>query len=262
MLIKEHGRLSFFQFLNLSRFSKIHHGVFTRKGGISPKPFDTLNIGFGVGDDPENVNLNRYAMSECFSTGTETASMVYLRQVHSDRVHVLDCESIPKKKNDPDMILTGDAVVTDMPEKNLVIQVADCQSVLLYDPARHVAANVHSGWRGSVQNVIGKTVTVMKQRFKSNPKDIVSGIGPSLGPCCAEFVNYRTEIPETFWKYKMSENYFDFWSMSRDQMRSEGILNENIETSGICTKCRSDLFFSYRSRHVTGRFSAVIGLKQ
>jgi polyphenol oxidase len=157
--------------------------------------------------------------------------------------------------------LNGDAIVTDLPHKNLVIQVADCQAVLLYDPIRHVVGNVHSGWRGSLQDVIGKTVRVMKKHFMSNPEDIVAGIGPSLGPCCAEFVNYPIEIPEKFWKYKIRENYFNFWSLSRDQMKSEGLLDENIETSEICTKCRRDLFFSYRGEQVTGRFSAVVGLK-
>jgi YfiH family protein len=169
---------------------------------------------------------------------------------------------MPTKLNDPGMLLNGDAIVTDLRNKNLVIQVADCQAILLYDPVRHVVANVHSGWRGSIQNVVGKTVSLMNQRFMSNPKDVVAGIGPSLGPCCSEFVNYRTEIPETLWKYKINGKYFDFWSISQDQMKSEGILDENIETSGICTKCRTDLFFSYRGECVTGRFSAVLGLKK
>jgi polyphenol oxidase len=263
VLIKEKERFSFFQFLNLSRFSTIHHGIFTRKRGFSPKPFDGFNISFDVGDNPEFVEKNRKAMSEFFETITNSSSMIYLKQIHSDHVLVLDRELMSKKLNDPDMLLSGDAIITNLPHKNLVIQVADCQAVLLYDPVRHVVANVHSGWRGSIQNVIGKTVRLMKERFMSNPTDIVAGIGPSLGPCCAEFVNFRNEISEEFRKYKVKENYcFDFWSISRDQMISEGVLNENIETSQICTKCRTDLFFSYRCEQVTGRFSVVVGLKQ
>jgi polyphenol oxidase len=261
VLIKEKGKHSFFQFLNLSRFSTIRHGIFTRKQGFSKRPFHSLNISYDVGDDPEHVKNNRNAIMECFGTRTNSCSMVYLKQIHSDQVCVLDKKSMPEKLNKPDMLLSGDAIITDSPEKNLVIQVADCQAVLLYDPVRHVAANVHSGWRGSIQNVIGKTVNMIKKRFLSNPEDIVAGIGPSLGPCCAEFVNYRTEIPETFWRYKINRDYFDFWKISKDQMKSEGILDKNIETSGICTKCRTDLFFSYRNEHVTGRFSVVLGLK-
>jgi polyphenol oxidase len=262
VLIKEKGKLSFFQFLNLSRFSTIRHGIFTRKHGFSTKPFHSLNISFDVGDNPEHVKSNRQAIVECFGTRTNSRSMIYLKQIHSDQVCVLEGKSMPEKFNDPDMLLSGDAIVTDCPEINLVIQVADCQAVLFYDPVRHVVANVHSGWRGSIQNVIGKTVNVMKKHFLSNPKDVLAGIGPSLGPCCAEFVNYQTEFPVTFWKYNINGNYFDFWKMSKDQMKSEGILDENIETIGICTKCRTDLFFSYRGEQVTGRFSVVLGLKQ
>jgi polyphenol oxidase len=262
VLITEKNGLSFFQFLNLKQFSGIHHGIFTRKGGVSSKPFDGLNVGFEVGDDPEHVRHNRMAMSECFDARTNGGSMVYLKQIHSDQVRVLSGKSMPVKSNDPDIPVDGDAMVTDLPGKFLVIQVADCQAILLYDPVCHVVANVHSGWRGSIQNIIGKTIKVMHRHFMSNPKDIVAGIGPSLGPCCSEFVNYRTEIPETFWKYKINENYFDFWRISLDQMKAEGILDENIKISRICTKCRTDLFFSYRGEQVTGRFSAVLGFKQ
>lgn len=262
MLITEKNGLSFFKFLNLSQFSGIHHGIFTRKGGFSSKPFDGLNVSFGVGDDPENVRNNRIAMCECFGAGANSGSMVYLKQIHSDQVRMLCRKSLPEKLNNPDILVSGDAIVTDLPDKNLVIQVADCQAILLYDPVRHVAANVHSGWRGSIRNIVGKTIKVMKQRFMSNPRDIMAGIGPSLGPCCSEFVNYHAEIPETFWKYKIHEKFFDFWKISQDQMKAEGILDKNIETSRICTKCRTDLFFSYRGEQVTGRFSAVLGLKQ
>lgn len=261
MLIKEKERFSCFQFFNLSRFPSIRHGIFARKGGFSPKPFDGFNVSFDVGDDPEYVKKNRLAMSEFFGGATNKSAMVYLKQIHADQVHLLDRKSTSNHFNTSEIVLNGDAVVTDLPCKNLVIQVADCQAVILYDPRRHVAANVHSGWRGSIRNILGKTVNVMKKHFNSNSKDIVAGIGPSLGPCCAEFVNYHREIPEKFWKYKITENHFNFWSLSRDQMKSEGILDENIETSEICTKCRTDLFFSYRGEKVTGRFSSVIGLK-
>lgn len=259
MIIKKQG-ISFFQFSNLSRFSKIHHGVFTRKGGFSPKPFESLNISFGVGDRPENVKKNRQAVAELFDSEKDDCFMVYLRQVHSDQVCIIDNEVGSKILYEPGTPFSADAAITNLPGRNLVIQIADCQSVLLYDPGRHVVANIHSGWRGSIQNVIGKTIRAMIKRFMSDPKDIVAAIGPSLGPCCSEFVNYRKEIPKIFWKYRISSNYFDFWRMSRDQMTSEGVLNENIENSELCTKCRTDLFFSYRGEKVTGRFSTVLGL--
>jgi YfiH family protein len=142
----------------------------------------------------------------------------------------------------------------------LTILVADCQPVMLYDPVRAVVANIHSGWRGSIADIIGRTVAVMKERFACRPAEIIAGIGPSLGPCCAEFVNYRQEIPEALWSYQVSDNHFDFWALSRDQLVWAGLLPEHIETGGICTRCHSDLFFSYRAAQQTGRMAAVIGL--
>jgi copper oxidase (laccase) domain-containing protein len=90
---------------------------------------------------------------------------------------------------------------------------------------------------------------------------MLAGIGPSLGPCCAEFINYREEIPQVYWRYKDADHNFDFWSLSREQLLHAGVPAKNIETSRICTRCRTDEFFSYRAAKTTGRFAAVIGLK-
>jgi YfiH family protein len=142
----------------------------------------------------------------------------------------------------------------------LTILVADCQPVMLFDPVRSVIANIHSGWRGSIINIIGRTVAEMQKRFGCLPADIHAGIGPSLGPCCAEFVNYREEIPESLWSYRVSNHHFDFWAMSRDQLLQAGLLPGRIEIGGLCTRCRRDLFFSYRAARRTGRMAAIIGM--
>jgi hypothetical protein len=89
----------------------------------------------------------------------------------------------------------------------------------------------------------------------------LAGIGPSLGPCCAEFVNYRQEIPSGLWAYRRDTVYFDFWAMTRDQLNAAGVCEDHIETSRLCTRCNSDRFFSYRGEKRTGRFPAVIGLR-
>ena len=141
---------------------------------------------------------------------------------------------------------------------SLLIAVADCQAVLMYDPVKKIAANIHSGWRGSINNIIECTINSMKDRFGSLPADIVAGVGPSLGPCCAEFVNYKKEIPEKYWSFMISENHFDFWAVSNSQLCDSGVLPENIHIGGMCTKCNTDLFFSYRGNNKTGRFAAVI----
>jgi len=280
MIVKQKNGVSFLEFPKLSGLSGILHGVFTRKNGKSKGPFQSLNVSFGVGDTDKTVLENRKIISQCFSDN----DLVFLDQVHGTRIIVYSKEHLfyrVSNTNDcfkdeysetmsaqtdisgieSERKFEADAIVTDIPGKLLVIQVADCQSVLIYDPVQKVAANVHSGWRGSINNIIGSTLKVMENSFGCHTRDIVAGIGPSLGPCCAEFVNYKNEIPELFWKYKNDNNYFDFWSISRDQLCEAGVLPENVDLSQMCTKCDLERFFSYRGEGITGRFAALIGLK-
>lgn len=250
-------------FTHFSDCPHLVHGVFTRHGGVSRPPFDSLNVGGRTGDDPAAVMENRQRILSCLGM----SRAVFLNQVHGKEVLVLAKEDTP----DPALIWkpgcpaagivpTADAVVTDLTDLALVIQVADCQAVLLADFEKKVIANVHSGWRGSVENIIGRCVDVMIRRFRCDPGRILAGISPSLGPCCAEFIHYRKEIPEPLWRYKLPDRaYFDFWRMSLDQLRETGVLLDHIITMGECTRCRPDRFFSYRHAGKTGRFACVIG---
>ncbi len=238
-----------------------------------------MNVSFGVGDDRRNVIQNRKIISRCF----EGNALVFADQVHGIRVRVFEEDKNTAAANEIDVYvegensdilhnpagvydagterrLQGDALVTNLPKTFLVIQVADCQSILLYDPVRQVVANVHSGWRGSINNIIGRTIRVMEKRFDCIPGDIIAGIGPSLGPCCAEFINYKEEIPKSFWKYKDHRDHFDFWSASQDQLCEAGVLIQNVDLCRLCTKCNPDRFFSFRGEGNTGRFAVIIGL--
>lgn len=247
------------EFNHLKDAKEVTHGIFTRTGGISTQPYDTLNIGVNSGDEATAIATNRKLI--IMKMGMKP--LVFLNQVHGSEVKVL-------KQDEPDFSInfepgketyTADAIVTDMKGVVLVIQVADCQSVMMYDPVKKVVSNVHSGWRGSIGNIVGKCVDHMVKVFGCDPADILAGISPSLGPCCAEFVNYRDEIPEALWQYKLDgKDYFDFWQMSRDQLEKAGLKPDNIENMQICTKCNTDRFYSYRAEKTTGRFACVISL--
>jgi YfiH family protein len=257
ILVNRNGT-SFFQFENLIPYTAIRHGVFTRRFGNSTGVFQSLNVSFGLGDVAANVRANRRLIARAI----EGEDLVFAEQVHGDEVIVVNYQNSGSDMGTDRMVGIGDALVTNVSGKFLVVQLADCQSILLYDPIRRVVANVHCGWRGSIKNVIGRTVYVMHKCFQSNRTDIIAGIGPSLGPCCAEFVNYRKEIPEKFWCYKSADDHFDFWALSIDQLVSAGVLRENIETGSICTKCNTEAFFSYRAEGQTGRFASVIGINR
>ena len=250
--------ICFYRFENLSACQGIDHKVFTRNAGFSQHPFASLNVAFGVGDQKENVVQNRHIISRSMAVG----DLVYARQIHGNTIADLNLERLKLSSDKASEPFTADALMTDRPGKYLVIQVADCQAILMYEAVRRVVANVHCGWRGSIQKILGLTIEKMTRDFDCNPEYIQAGIGPSLGPCCAEFINYKTEIPPELWHYKDANHYFDFWSISRDQLIQAGVPAKNIETSGLCTRCRTDEFFSYRAEKITGRFAAVIGLKE
>ena len=248
MIKQKSGQMAYYQFEQLAAFPQLQHALFTRDGGVSQTPYNSLNVAFSVGDQKKAVTQNRQRIADCL----EIFPPIYCKQTHGDDVVIASTEM---RGHAPQ----GDALVTDKIGLFLAIQVADCQSVMLYDPMGHVVANIHSGWRGSILNIVGKTVQMMKQ-MGSRPQDIIAGIGPSLGPCCAEFINFRRELPETIHPYQIRQNHFDFWQLSVDQLAGQGILSDHIEQSRTCTRCNK-LFFSYRREKTTGRFATVIGIK-
>ena len=255
MILNRVSDMAYLQFSHLAEFHFIRHGIFTRAGGVSPSPYDTLNVSFSTGDDASHIKKNRALVH----TQMGAAASIYAHQIHKDGIlHVKDSPS--------DTNLTfrnggeGDAMITSVSGINLTLQVADCQPILLADPVKKVVAAVHSGWRGSVLNIVGTAVSAMTSQYGCNPTDIRAGVGPSLGPCCAEFINYETELPKNLWHYKDDRDHFDFWSVTKDQLLNSGLLEDHIVIGGICTKCHPTQFFSYRKENRTGRFAAVIGL--
>lgn len=230
-------------------------GSVTRTGGISPPPYDGTNISFGVGDAASNVQYNRKRIKELFGLH----SVVSAHQVHGDAVHRV---VVPVAS---DYIVDNhDALMTDGVGVGLMIGHADCQAVMLYDPVCKAVAAVHNGWRGSVANIVAKTVAEMEASFGSRAAQLVATIGPSLGPCCSEFVNYEDELPASFLPFRRDDNHFDFWQITRHQLLQCGVDDACIHCVQVCTACSPE-FFSYRracrnGSGVTGRNASVIAL--
>ena len=241
------------QFPKLTALDGFFHGIFLRLESDRLNLPEDFNLGMGSGTPDSRVQANRRRMLEALGQGLVG---VYARQTHGTKVGIWNSKAIPVT----DIRIDGDALVTNRESGALVIQTADCQAIIIIDPVRRVVANIHSGWRGSVGNIIGRTIRTMADDYGSRPLDMIGCIGPSLGPCCAEFVNYRDELPEHFWEYRRSGDYFDFWEISRNQMLEAGVPGDQISVSGICTKCNQHLFFSYRGDPRTGRFATVVGI--
>jgi hypothetical protein len=233
------------------------YGMFNRHGGVSVDPYASLNVGRRLGDSPAAVEENRLRVKAAL----RIPRVLSARQIHGRGI---SCLTEPLRE---DRSIDGvDALVTDRPGIGLMIQQADCQAVLLCDPVREVIAAVHCGWRGSVQGILPVVIAVMVNTYGTQPADLQGVISPSLGPCCAEFVNYKRELLPAFEPFMVQDNYFDFWRISMFQMVSAGMVESRIRTAGVCTCC-SDDYFSYRRatrQHggPTGRNCSVIALRQ
>ena len=242
----------YLQFPRLSGYTHLSHAVFTRHGGVSKTPFDSLNTSYGTDDDPDCVTVNLKMIKEIIGAG----ELQFMNQVHGKEILVLQKDDSPLEAPP-----NGDAIITNKPGMALLVKQADCQGVMIYDPIEKVVANVHCGWRGHTHNILGAVVRRMRSDFGCREADLVAAIGPSLGPCCGEFVTHEEIFPEVFKRFMVRENHFDLWKLTLWQLLMAGLGQENIELAGICTKCRTDLFYSYRGEGVTGRFGTVVVLK-
>ncbi|CAN5414179.1 peptidoglycan editing factor PgeF [soil metagenome] len=249
MILKEKDGVRWLEFELFQPFPELVHGVFLKHGGCSSGVFDSLNFGRNNGDPDENVSKNIAKARDVLNLH----KFAYSNQVHGSEVIYAKSEGF---------IGAGDAITTHLPNLGLLIKHADCQATLFYDPVKKVIANVHAGWRGNVLNIYSKTVKFMAEHHKSNPEDLRVGISPSLGPQDAQFINYKTELPEHFWKYQVSPLYFDLWEIGRQQLIEAGVPENNIQVAGICTYANPHDYFSYRRARISGRHGTFLAMRE
>ena len=245
--------LRYYRSAKLAGLPEVVHGFFTRQGGASLGAYHSLNVSLAVGDQQAAVTENLRRMQQALGL----SALAGAAQVHGGRAAVITSPDQARLADIPEV----DILVTTVPGLGLLIKQADCQAVMFHDPVNRVVANVHCGWRGHVHNILGEAVRLLQSRFGTRPADLYAAIGPGLGPCCAEFKNFRREFPPALWNYQVRPTYFDLWVLSRDQLIAAGLLPARLDLAGLCTRCGADDFYSYRRDHVTGRQGAIIALK-
>ncbi len=267
MVEKEMGFLRLLFFENLKEYKEIRHFVSTRTGGFSDPPYGALNLGFHVGDDPEKVLKNRKRLATAI--GIPLSHFTLGKQIHSGNVTIVSEELRGKGcAHHEGAIDATDSMVTDVPGICLIILVADCVPMVFFDPSRKVIGIAHAGWQGTLRFVARNTVRAMEREFGSSPRNIMVGVGPSIGPCCykvgPEVISQLEDAFGTRRGYIANEStdgggYFDLWKANLKQLLHAGIQRRNIEVAKICTCHNPDLFFSYRhQRGNTGRFGVGI----
>lgn len=247
MHIKEKNGIRWLEFEQLSSIPGLVHGVMLRSRRGEDGSLLSLNLGEDVGDPPENIEENRQRVV----TALGIPRVVWTHQVHSD-------DLISITTSDFSNIEKADGMMTQIPGLGLMVRHADCQAAIFYDVKNRALANVHSGWRGNVKNIYGKTIEMMSKNYGTNPKDLLVCISPSLEPLCSEFIHFEKELPESFWKYQVKPTYFDLWKIAQMQLEEGGVLPEHIEIASICTICSPQDFFSYRRDKLRRRNNATI----
>lgn len=223
--------------------------ITSRYGGVSKAPYDSLNLALHVKDSPKNVLENRTIISEKHNFLIE--NLIYMEQTHSANIAVIKDGSLNRIEN-------CDALITNVKNIPLMVMVADCIPILLYDPKKKVIAVAHAGRNGTFNEIAKKSVLKMVDVFGCEASDILVYLGASIHKCCYEVGVEIARLVDDKYKVKRDEKwYLDLHSMNVDQLRSVGI--EDIEISSICTCCDKD-YFSYRREGVTGRFAGIIKL--
>jgi len=259
MILNSKGNLQYLSFESFDHPGVIN-AIFSRHGGFSPKPWDSLNMGNLVGDNQNRVQKNRNLAFRVVKRDPDSIFDVW--QVHSSNVV---CTGSPRLINQRH--IKGDAIITNNPMVTLFMRFADCVPILLFDPEQKVVGLVHSGWQGTVQKIASSAVIEMVNKFGCEPKNILAGIGPSIsadqyiiGQDVAQRV--RDAFGNEGEHFLMKQNgklKFDLWEANRYLLKKSGI-NE-IEISGICTASNPKDWFSHRyTKGVTGRFGVLIGL--
>jgi len=240
------------------------HAFTTRLGGVSNGIYESLNLAQRAGDDIENVKEN-YSLL-CNTIGINTDDIVCSNQVHGTHIRVVtrdDCGSLFKPNTHQ-----ADGLITQTPGVALMVFVADCVPILLFDPKKRVAGAVHAGWRSTAANIPGIAVDKMTSEFGSSPADIKAAIGPCISKCCYETDSdvadalseaLNDNVHRCYIKHN-SKYFIDLKEANNLLLKKAGLID--ITISDECTSCLSDKYWSHRkTKGQRGSQAAVIVIR-
>jgi YfiH family protein len=231
--------------------ASFRHGFTTRRGGVSDPPFDSLNLGGFVSDDPARVAENWRRLRNATGLG-----FARVRQVHGARAVQASAPTAPLEE--------ADVVVSAEPAVAATVSVADCVPLLLADRRTGAVAAVHAGWRGTLERAAAAGVEALRAAG-SRPADLLAAIGPSIGPCCYEVSpdlagRFRADMsPEVVRAGAGAGPHLDLWKANLLVLEASGVAADRVDVLHRCTACERDLFFSHRrDAGRTGRQVAFI----
>ena len=228
----------------------------TRAGGASAPPYDTLNLGRAVGDDPAAVEENRRR----FVAALGGARPVWLTQVHGALVVHLRAGTATAPPE-------ADAAIATEPGPACVVSVADCLPLLFAAPGGRGVGAAHAGWRGLAAGVLQNTVRAMRRRLHDEPARIVAYLGPAIGPARFEvgedvLAAMRGQLPEAARAFRAGapgKYLADLYALARQALAQVDVVD--VHGGQLCTASDPERFYSFRRDRVTGRHAALIWRK-
>ena len=257
LTLHKDGELLWFTSPLLDEIPWIRHGFSTRLGGVGSGDTGTMNLSFAREENKDNVRENYRRIAAAI--GFDENRCVMTHQTHTVNVKTVRAEDagagITRERDYTDV----DALVTDAPDVPLVCFSADCVPILFADGKTHAVGCAHSGWRGTVGNITGEVLEVMKKEYGTDPADITAAIGPSICRDCYEVgydvigefeKSYPSSLHDRLFLKKNDGKYLlDLWEACRQNLLDAGVSAGNISLPDVCTRCNPDLLFSHRIQH-------------
>ena len=217
------------------------------------------NLAFHVEDDPLNVERNHERLAKRLDY--DKNKLLYMKQVHSNDVHLVTAKDTFYTPP------TSDALITKLKNTPLMVMMADCSGLLFYDPVREVIAVAHAGRAGAFLNIVKNVIEKMDKEFGSKSEDIYVWVSASIGVCCyevgAEIAKETSSLGLDYAIDKKEDRYsLDVNAILRKQLLAQGILEQKLHFTNICTACNTQEYYSYRAEGLTGRFAGVIMLRE
>ena len=242
--------LVYFTSPQLAVYPKLRHGFFTKTGGVSTGPYESLNFRFNSSDSRENVVKNFDIAARVL--GSDVHHVARTCQMHTDNiVEVTGVDDFAQMGEG-----TGvDALITNVPGVVLCGFYADCQLIMLYDHKHKAIGLLHAGWRGITKEITRKTIEKMQERYGSNPNDMIAVVGPSIcRSCFATDDDVPEQMRETYgdmvqeYMYREGDKWrVDLKNITYAMLLRADILPYNIDISNICPCCGDkNLFWSHR----------------
>lgn len=258
--------LAYYTFCKFNELDFLTHGFSTRLGGVSTGCFESMNLSFSRGDAREAVSENFARI--CTAMGSDSSNTVLSAQTHKTELYNVTAadrgRGVTRELGYSDI----DGLLTDESGVLLCTQYADCVPLFFADPVRRVVATSHAGWKGTAARIGAKTVERMRKDYGCATENIICGIGPSIGKCCFEveedvagvFSAMEEGVPCVREAGK-GKFHVDLWEINSRILISAGVVPENIAVSGLCTRCRPDIFWSHRAEgNARGSLAAFIGI--